>query len=454
MSSPANPKSTARKSRNDSPAPKSAAGKPAVAAAKPEPKKDESKKEEKNICGLHPEAFRALILAPLAVVAVIVVVFFLDYGSVALAFVQKHWSTLSAPAGNILVEHKDAIVMVTLSILASPLVVVFLATVLRAAADVTHLNTWQKALVGGLVVVALGLRMRTAVAWDAYPNHVCSDTISSSSDSHCKRACIRNQECIAVTQGAEGKCILCKTTEMANATEDLATYVMPQALQDARVAVQKTKKVAEERAKALKQTAEKALADAEKKSEELKKQAQESAKESKKAAEEKAAALIKAAEDALEAVKSSGEGSVEAFKQRVQEAKDQGEKLVADVKAEAKRAKQAAAKHLSDAKEVAKNTKARADQMVTDATEGLKSFYDHAKDASIGYVNKVTAREYWDWLSDPIEDLFVNKADNIIAGVAILCLAPLVAAVVMYTLRALWGCRLQIVNEEPEEKTK
>lgn len=451
MSSPA-AKSTARKTRNDSPAPKSAASKPAVAAAKTEPKKDE-KKEEKNICGLHPEAFRALILAPLAVVAVIVVVFVLDYGSVALAFVQKHWSTLSVPAGKILIEHKDTIVMACLGVLASPLVVVFLATILRATMDVTRFNTWQKALIGGLVVVALGLRMKTAVAWDAYPDHSCLDKISSSTDGTCKRACIRNQACVAVTQGGDEKCILCKsasmsTTESLNITENMTTYVMPQALQDARLGVQKTKKIAEERAKALKKTAEKALADAEAKSKELKKKAEDLAKERKQAAEEKAASLKKAAEDALEAAKSGGEGAVEAAKNALKEAQDQGSKLIADVKAELKRGKQSAEKHLADAKEVAKNTKARADKMVSDASDGLRSFYDDAKDASIGYVNKVTAREYWDWLSDPIEDLLVNKSDHIIAGVAILCLAPLVAAAAMYALRALWGCRLQIVPEE------
>jgi len=68
------------------------------------------------------------------------------------------------------------------------------------------------------------------------------------------------------------------------------------------------------------------------------------------------------------------------------------------------------------------------------------------------YWTFAAIRSQWNKISDPIEHLLATKTDSIIAGAALLCLLPVVAALVTYAVRAVWGCRMKIVVEPTEEK--
>lgn len=60
----------------------------------------------------------------------------------------------------------------------------------------------------------------------------------------------------------------------------------------------------------------------------------------------------------------------------------------------------------------------------------------------------------WNKISDPIEDILKKKTDAIIAGVAVCCMGPVVAAFVTYVLRAIWSCRIKVVVETTAEEKK
>lgn len=146
--------SASRKSRNDSPAPKAkpAAAKPVAA---PQAKKEEDVEEE-SICGFHPQAFRVLILGPLAVGGVIASTVFLDVGKVAVAFVQKHWAPASVTAGKWLIKNSEFIVLMITLLSFAPLILAGLVTLFRATQDLGHFPLWQQASLGVLVTVAIG----------------------------------------------------------------------------------------------------------------------------------------------------------------------------------------------------------------------------------------------------------------------------------------------------------
>jgi hypothetical protein len=144
---------SARRSRNDSPAPKSKAGAKAapVPVKKPaEPEKKEPEKKEPQICGLHPEAFWALVFAPLAVVGVLTCALFLDVGANVISFVHAYWSTISVPTQKFLQANVDSILKATFFTTFSPLIFVGVVTIWRATMDLGYLNWWQQA---GLIVL-------------------------------------------------------------------------------------------------------------------------------------------------------------------------------------------------------------------------------------------------------------------------------------------------------------
>jgi len=458
--SSASAKSTARKSRNDSPAPKATAktaAKPGDAAAKAKATPGPGdKKEEQTICGLHPEAWKALILGPLAVVAVITVMVFMDLGAKIVASVQEHYHNFKGPVANVLLEHEGTIVAVALFTLMLPLVVVAVVTFFRAFSDLQYFNWWQKILFVALIGTALGLHFVAPVTWEKHANSVCSDQIGPSKDSSCMRGCLRDASCVAVTRGADESCLLCKSTSMANTTDDVDTYIMPEGLKHARNAVKKGVKRAEQRAKALKKRTEDAVKKAEENSAALKKEADEVLARTNKESEDNAKKLVKAAESALQAAKdkieTGGSEAVEKASQKLKEAKEHGQKLIADAKGAADRAKAQADQLVTNAKATAAQAKERADKMIASSKENLRKFKDAAKDATFGYVTTENLREWWEHISNPLEEMMATRTDEIIAAAAILCMAPLAAALAMFTLRAVWGLRLQIVPDEQDVK--
>jgi len=158
-------KSSSRRGRNDSPAPKAKAAaalkasedlRKSVADAAARAAADAAKKaeEDKNICGFHPDAFKVIVLGPLAVVAVIGATLFLDVGKQAVGFVQMQWSTVSVPLGKFLTTNVDSIVILSALAAFSPLLLVGLVTVFRATMDLANFPLWQKALLGALVTTA------------------------------------------------------------------------------------------------------------------------------------------------------------------------------------------------------------------------------------------------------------------------------------------------------------
>jgi hypothetical protein len=163
--------SSARKGRNDSPAPKAKAGSKAEdrgkaalagAAAAPKPAESQAKAEDTRlICGLHPEAFRVLILGPVAVGAVIASTVFFDVGKITIAFVTKQWSAVSGPVGTFLGNNSDLIVACAAAAAFAPLALVFAITVLRAFGDVKKFSVLQQVLFYILVVGALATLVTT-----------------------------------------------------------------------------------------------------------------------------------------------------------------------------------------------------------------------------------------------------------------------------------------------------
>lgn len=133
----------------------------AAASQKPaEPKKEEAK----NICGLHPEAFRVLIVGPLAVATVIVATVFMDVGKHTVAFVQKHWTSISVPLGKFLTNNVDAIVLASTLATFAPLAFAGLVVLIRATRDLKNFPDWQKLLLFVLVSAALAT---TTYYWKA-----------------------------------------------------------------------------------------------------------------------------------------------------------------------------------------------------------------------------------------------------------------------------------------------
>lgn len=146
--------SGSKRTRNDSPAPKGSAkagskatslstasvSVAAKAAAQP-PKKD-----EKLICGFHPEVFKAVVGAPLALAAFIGAVFFLDVGKTTVKFVDAQWAIYSAPIGKFLASNADAIVLLTAAGALAPFVIVMLVNTWHAAMDLGHFPLWVQGL--------------------------------------------------------------------------------------------------------------------------------------------------------------------------------------------------------------------------------------------------------------------------------------------------------------------
>lgn len=65
-------------------------------------------------------------------------------------------------------------------------------------------------------------------------------------------------------------------------------------------------------------------------------------------------------------------------------------------------------------------------------------------------VNSIEAK--WNTVKDPVEAFFATRADSIVAGMAIMCLFPIAAALVAYVIRGVWGCRVKIVPVEEKAK--
>jgi len=150
--------SSSAKRRNDSPAAKASAkaGARVLPTAALTPKPAEPKEPEvKLICGFHPEVFRAVILGPLIVAALIAAAVSFDVGKKVVIFVDAHWNIYSAPVGKFLVSNADAIVLfVSLGALA-PFAIVVIVNVWGAAMDLGNFPLWQQGSLLLLVSAAM-----------------------------------------------------------------------------------------------------------------------------------------------------------------------------------------------------------------------------------------------------------------------------------------------------------
>jgi len=62
-------------------------------------------------------------------------------------------------------------------------------------------------------------------------------------------------------------------------------------------------------------------------------------------------------------------------------------------------------------------------------------------------------QNYWAKFSDPVEAFLKTRSDELVAGAAIMCLAPIGVALIKYVLNAVWGCRV-VIAVEPTDSAK
>lgn len=124
---------------------------------KPEDKREDAKKEDKEnyICGLHSDAFKVLVLGPLAVAVVITATVFFDAGKMVAAFVAEHWAKYSGDVGKFLATNGDMIVVGVAAICFAPFAIVVAVTLFHATMDLGNFAWWQQALLGTLVFGSL-----------------------------------------------------------------------------------------------------------------------------------------------------------------------------------------------------------------------------------------------------------------------------------------------------------